>query len=390
MIWFMMFGCTEFQSFVMSVWPIDYTAPTVEAGVQGQDTRVTVTPVLSDFPQITDVAFIQNAPGTLLLTQKEGALVWANLATEESKTVHTFDVRTSSEQGLLSVALHPNFNQNGLIYLHRSPNDGSPRTEIAEYKYDVKQQSIERTRILFEVEQPYPNHNGGAVRFGVDGHLYVGLGDGGWRNDPKANGQNFTSPLGGILRLSVDTENIVPSDNPFVGVQTNPSVKGDAKHDLLWATGLRNPWKFSLLPDGRAIIADVGQNAFEEVSIAGKGDNLGWNVWEGNDCLEKNCQREDVNGDAFVFPVHTYPHSEGQSITGGVLLSGEHRYNGQYIFGDFVTGKVWTLSEWDAEPTVELLTQLRFNISTFAQDAEGSTYVADFGPGILYRLEFPR
>ena len=187
----------------------------------------------------------------------------------------------------------------------------------------------------------------------------------------------------------MDTESIIPVDNPFVGVQ-NSLNKGDARHDLLWVTGLRNPWKFSLLDDGRVIIADVGQNAFEEVSIAQKGDNLGWNVWEGNECLETNCSQNDANGEPFVFPVHTYPHSEGQSITGGMVLSGEHRYNGQYMFGDFMTGKVWLLTDWDAEPRVELLTQFGFNISTFAQDVSGNAYVVDFGPGVLYRFEFPQ
>ena len=388
MIWSMVFGCTEFQSLVMSVWPIDYTAPAVEAGIA--ESTVTVSPVLSNVPQVTDVAFIQNAPGTLLLTQKEGALVWANLVTKEMVTVHTLDVRTASEQGLLSVAIHPRFTENGLIYLHRTPSDAAARTEIAEYKYDLAQQRIERTRILFVAEQPFPNHNGGAIRFGSDGHLYVGLGDGGWRNDPKANGQDISSPLGAILRLNVDAEVIIPSDNPFVGVQTHSNVKGDAQNDLLWITGLRNPWKFSLLPDGTVIIADVGQNAVEEISIAKRGDNLGWNVWEGNECLEKNCQQEDGQGNTFVFPVHTYPHSEGQSITGGMVLSGEHPYKGQYMFGDFVTGKVWLLSNWDTKPRVELLTQLGFNISTFAQDFNGGSYVADFGPGVLYRFEFPK
>lgn len=382
----LLLGCTEFQSLVMSVWPIDYTAPTVEASIV--ESPVSVFPVLSNFPQITDVAFFPDQPDNLLLTQKEGALVWANVKTISSTVIQTFDVRTASEQGLLSVAIHPQFSNNGLIYLHRTPKQGAARTEIAEYRYDIRTQTIERTRILFEVAQPYPNHNGGAIRFGSDGHLYIGLGDGGWRNDPKANGQDFSSPLGAILRLNVDTETIVPSDNPFVGVQSLPLSKGDAQHDLLWISGLRNPWKFSLLPDGRAIVADVGQNAFEEISIAKKGDNLGWNVWEGNECLETNCSNKDLNGDTFVFPVHTYPHSEGQSITGGVVLSGSHRYNGQYIFGDFVTGKVWLLSNWDDAPSVKPLTQLGFNISTFAQDPNGVSYVVDFGPGTLYRLEF--
>ena len=104
--------------------------------------------------------------------------------TASTKVIQTFDVRTASEQGLLSVAIHPQFSTNGLIYLHRTPKQGPARTEIAEYRYDIRTQSIEKTRILFEVEQPYPNHNGGAIRFGSDGYLYIGLGDGGWRNDP--------------------------------------------------------------------------------------------------------------------------------------------------------------------------------------------------------------
>ena len=144
-----------------------------------------------------------------------------------------------------------------------------------------------------------------------------------------------------------------------------------------------------MLSDGRVLIADVGQNAFEEVSIAQAGDNLGWNVWEGKTCLASKCANKDSKGKPFVFPVHTYGHSEGQSITGGVVLSGSNRYKGQYIFGDFVTGKVWLLSKWDTSPNVESLTQLGFNISTFAQSPNGDLYVADFAPGILYRFEFP-
>ena len=110
------------------------------------------------------------------------------LATKETKTVQTFDVRTASEQGLLSVAIHPRFTQNGLIYLHRTPKKGRHDRDC---RVQIRcQTTYDRTNsVLFHVEQPFPNHNGGAIRFGADGHLYVGLGDGGWRNDPKANGQ---------------------------------------------------------------------------------------------------------------------------------------------------------------------------------------------------------
>ena len=268
------------------------------------------------------------------------------------------------------------------VYIHRTPKGGKARTEIAEYTLHPQTQELEKIRVLFEVEQPYPNHNGGAIRFGPDGHLYIGLGDGGWRNDPKANGQNLATPLGGILRLNVDGEDIIPLDNPF--------VQDDTIHDALWLTGLRNPWKFSVLSDGSIIVADVGQNAWEEVSVAKKGDNLGWNVWEGDICVEDPCDKTDARGEPFVFPVHTYDHSEGQSITGGVVLYGKHEHSGKYIFGDFMSGKVWVLSDWNSKPHVDFLAQLEINISLFAQDPLGTTYVSDFGSGTLYRLEFTK
>ena len=378
MIWLTILGCTEFQSWVVSVWPIEYTTPVVEAGTTRPE--ITVQPVLKGLPQLTDVAFFSDNPSSALITLKEGDLVLADVSKGTTTTVHSFNVRTASEQGLLSVALHPKYHENSKVYLHRTPKIGKARTEIGEYTFNWSTRELIKLRVLFEIEQPYPNHNGGAIRFGDDGHLYVGLGDGGWRNDPKANGQNFSTPLGGILRFNVDGDNIIPTDNPFVDDAT--------VHDALWLTGLRNPWKFSVLPDGDIIVADVGQNAWEEVSLAQKGDNLGWNVWEGNACVQEPCEKRDSMGEPFVFPVHTYAHSEGQSITGGMVLSANNEHNGKYIFGDFLTGKVWVLSNWDAKPHVELLKQLELNISTFAQDPLGTAYVSDFGSGTLYRFEF--
>jgi hypothetical protein len=228
-----------------------------------------------------------------------------------------------------------------------------------------------------EVPQPYPNHNGGAIHFGQDGMLYVALGDGGWRNDPDGHGQNSITLLGSILRLNVNGESLVPQDNPFVGVPTH--------HDLIWVNGLRNPWKFQILSDGRLIIADVGQNEWEEISVASKGANLGWNVWEGNTCFVDSCDTQDAFGRLFTMPVHTYAHDVGQSITGGVLT----RYNGAsvYLFSDFISGTLWALSDWDGTPQVQELASLGLNVSTFGVDPTGQPYVADFVGGTIYQIK---
>ena len=378
---FWVLGCTELQSGMMALMPIGYEAPKVTEA----ESTVQMELVLSDLPQITDMAFLSMKGRQVLITQKEGTLVLADLNTKQVTLLKTFDVRVASEQGLLSVAVHPSFDVNHFIYLHLSPKVGSARTEISEYQLDISTSTITKSRVLFEYEQPYPNHNGGAIRFGTDGNLYVGLGDGGWRNDPKANGQNFRTPLGGILRLNIDGDNIVPTDNPH--------IDDDDFHDLIWATGLRNPWKFSLLADGRALVADVGQNSLEEISVVKAGDNLGWNVWEGEQCLydeEDNCSKEDARGRPFGFPVHTYGHDVGQSITGGVVVNGDNKYTGQYIFGDFMTGYIWVLSNWDQKSSVQEVTQVGFNISTFGQDLLGNVYVVDFGPGNIYRINLPK
>ncbi len=383
MIW-LFFSCTEIQSTLMEWMPLNYEVPQVaEAGTV--NTGVLLTKVATDLVQITDMQFLPGSNTQVLVTKKEGALVLVDVSNQSKVLLGTIPVRTASEQGLLSVAIAPDFETSGRVFLHRTPNSGKARTEIAEYTVNLSSKSLRKERVLFEYPQPFPNHNGGAIRIGPDGYLYVGLGDGGWRNDPKANGQNFSTPLGGMLRINVESSNselsnIVPSDNPF--------VQDSAVHDLLWCTGLRNPWKFDFLPDGRILVADVGQNAVEEISIATAGSNLGWNVWEGDACFESNCPAVDARGTSFTKPIYTYNHDVGQSITGGVYLYGQHKYTGGYLFGDFVSGRIWVLSDVLTNPTVVELHQSAFNISTFGQSPDGSVYVSNFGSGDLYRMEF--
>ncbi len=378
MIW-LFFSCTEMQSTMMEWMPLRYDVPQVaEAGTT--NTRVSLTKVATDLAQITDMQFLPASNSRALVTKKEGELVLIDLSNQSNTVLGSIPVRTASEQGLLSVAIAPDFTDSQRIFLHTTPKKGAARTEIAEYTLDLLDNSLRKERVLFEYEQPFPNHNGGAIRIGPDEHLYVGLGDGGWRNDPKANGQNFKTPLGGILRLSIESSEVIPSDNPF--------IQDSAVHDLLWSTGLRNPWKFDFLPDGRIIVADVGQNAIEEISIASAGSNLGWNVWEGDSCVESDCPAIDTRGTTFTTPIYTYTHDVGQSITGGVYLKGEHPYTGGFLFGDFVSGKIWVLSGVTTDFTAVELHQSALNISTFGQSPDGNVYVADFGSGDLYKMEF--
>src|SRR5690606_17015907 len=170
------------------------------------------------------------------------------------------NVRTRSELGLLGLAYHPKFAQNGLFYVNYNPQDGATRTVVSEWKTDpraVANTRASETRRLLEVEQPYPNHDGGGLAFGPDGLLYIGMGDGGAADDPLGNGQRLSTLLGAMLRIDVDSRSDgqqygIPKDNPFVG-------RSDARPEI-WAYGLRNPWRFSFAPDGRLIVADVGQD----------------------------------------------------------------------------------------------------------------------------------
>ena len=165
------------------------------------------------------------------------------------------------------------------------------------------------------------------------------MGDGGWRDDPHNHGQRGQTLLGSMLRLDVQAKlgqdgYEIPPDNPFVA---DDSVANEA-----WAIGVRNPWKFSFAPDGRMVIADVGQNAFEEVSLASAGDNLGWKTREARHCFpaKSNC-----SSDGLTDPIYEYPHAEGKSITGGYVATSDRipAIQNHYVFGDFVSGRLWAI-----------------------------------------------
>lgn len=368
---FLLVGCTDLQAYITDNMSPEYEVQ--ELVVESREIKLHK--VLEGFPELTDIQFLPSRKGLALITQKNGRLSLVDLSKNtEPKLLGEIPVRTQSELGLLSVGIPKDFDKKGLIYLHLNPEGGDRRTELSEWFLDIEKPHLERKQIIFQTPQPYANHDGGQILFDGQGHLYLGLGDGGWRNDPLDAGQDKTSELGTILRFKLDEKDFIPPDNPFL------HEKG--KSPYIWVYGLRNPWKFSFLPDGRLIIADVGQNKYEEISIAEKGDNLGWNIKEGKHCFAKDpCEMKNL-----VDPIFEYDHNIGSSITGGYVIQDGSKLDGSYIFGDFVTGRIWAL-DLKTETAEELLSS-GMNISTFGRNEKGEIFVADYGRGDIYRLGY--
>ena len=381
MIWLVL-GCQEIRSMLVSNYPMNYDVPVAEAKNNlGKDLLV---PAKQSKAQITDMVFFDDDQFLMVLHKKGELVVYEYKEGIIGKNVYEteLDVRSSAEQGLLGIAFHPQYQDNHLIYLHLTPKEGNDRTEIGEYEYKNNGNtfSLQKKRILLEVDQPYGNHNGGHMEFGFDGYLYIGLGDGGWRDDPHQHGQNTKTLLGTILRIDVqkhislpDREYQIPPDNPFAD-------------SPIFLYGIRNPWKFSILPNGSVIVADVGQNAYEEVHVARSGDNLGWNIQEGRHCF----QNPSCDSSALNQPVWEYDHSIGQSITGGVYTK-TYKKN-WYFVGDFTAGHIWKLPldemQKTTSPNVSATLLGTFSIlpSTFAITKQDIVYVSDFGSGMIYEI----
>ncbi|MGK7369187.1 MAG: PQQ-dependent sugar dehydrogenase, partial [Candidatus Halalkalibacterium sp. M3_1C_030] len=236
---------------------------------------------------------------------------------------------------------------------------------------------------ILQYNQPESNHNGGHLSFGPDGYLYIASGDGGGGGDPYDNGQDPSTLLGNILRIDVDASSngnkyAIPPNNPFVG-------NDQGYREEVYAYGLRNPWRFSFdSENGRLFAADVGQNQYEEIDIIESGGNYGWNIMEGAHCY--NSDSCDQSG--LILPIWEYDHSEGQSITGGYVYRGPslNGLTGQYIYGDFSSGRIWALDVSDTDdPSNSELIDTDLNISSFGTDANNELYICSFD-GNIYRL----
>ena len=225
------------------------------------------------------------------------------------------------------------------------------------------------------IPQPFWNHNGGTICFGPDGYLYVGLGDGGKRDDPMANGQNAATILGSILRIDVDHQDqgkayAVPKDNPLV------KKKGAAGENF--AIGVRNIWRMSFdRKTGRLWAADVGQDIWEEINIVQPGGNYGWNLREGFHQFQAGGSKPRAD---LLEPVWEYHHDIGKSVTGGHVYRGKKvpELDGKYIYADYVTGKVWALTYDDAKGRVTANREISGSVSpvmSFGEDEAGEIYL---------------
>lgn len=307
-------------------------------------------------------------------------------------------VSCCGERGLFSVAFHPDYERNGWFYVDYTDNAGD--TVIARYTVsdDPARADPDSERILLTIAQPRPNHNGGQLAFGPDGRLYIGMGDGGGSDDPSENGQNDETLLGKLLRLDVEID-----EPPYYRVPAdNPRAEAGDPLGLIWAKGLRNPWRFSFdRATGDLFIADVGQDAREEINVrpAGSpgGENYGWDIFEGFACHEPDPALECPDQVApFTPPVLDYPRADGCSITGGFVYRGctLPDLRGQYFFSDYCAAflRSFVLQDGvvaDLQDRTDALQpggRLLRTVSSFGEDARGELYIADLG-GAVYRLD---
>jgi glucose/arabinose dehydrogenase len=335
--------------------------------------------------------FIVEQPGRILVVKngKVAPKPFLDLAGRVERLGENY-----SEKGLLGLAFHPDYETNGRFFVYYSSPARKGGVDhvavLAEYKASGDQAQTDE-KVLLRVDQPESNHNGGQLAFGPDGYLYLGLGDGGGANDrhgKTGNGQNLTNLLGKIIRLDVNQGNPygIPSDNPFVG-------KDGA--DEIYAYGLRNPWRFSFDREtGQLFCGDVGQNEYEEVNIIEKGKNYGWRAMEAAHVFDKSLQASVGNT---APPIDEYPHSVGNSITGGYVYRGKGTpaLQGKYVFADWA-GKVFSLekqgNKWQRQNlALEGVEDLRVN--SLGEDENGELYLltqrevgANSNTGIVYRI----
>lgn len=328
--------------------------------------------------------FIVEKRGVIKIMNKDGAIVENNFLDIRSRIANS-----GGERGLLGMVFHPDFNTNGYFYINYT--DDRNDTQVSRFRVNPdnpNQADSNSEFFIINIDQPRGNHNAGDLSFGPDGYLYLGMGDGGGANDPDNFSQTNSSLLGKMLRLDVDNTDGegygIPSDNPF--------IDDSAVADEIWSTGLRNPWRYSFDREtGDLWMADVGQNRFEEVhkqpADSEGGENYGWRCYEGD--AEFNSSGCSADANDFVFPVHAYNHALGCSVTGGYVYRGTQypSLTGKYIFGDFCSGRMWTLTEtntgeWER---AEIFDGPSSSWSTFGEDNTGEVYVASLA-GEIYKI----
>lgn len=365
--------------------------PTEEPAPAGEPaTTISLAPVVQGFDSPTFVGHAGDE--RLFVVEQQGRI---RIAANGQILAEPFlDIRdqvgsSANEQGLLSVAFHPQYAANGAFFVNYTDRNGDTVISRFQVSDDPNRADPASETVLLHIDQPYGNHNGGQLQFGPDGYLYVGMGDGGSGGDPQGHGQNPQTLLGGLLRLDVDFAGDganygIPPDNPYVG--------SEAGRNEIWAIGLRNPWRFSFdRQTGDLWVADVGQNQYEEINYVpagqGAGLNYGWNWMEGLHCFRDGC-----DPGAFYAPIHEYDHGAGEcSVTGGYVYRGAAfpPMTGNYVYGDYCSGRIWSLFRLeDGSWTNQEVGRAPGSLTTFGEGFDGELYLTT-RDGALYRIEFP-
>src|SRR6266850_2363193 len=357
--------------------------------------QVELVPVASGFSSPLDIQQAGDASGRLFVVEQGGKIKIiqnGNVLGTPYLDVSSLIV-SGGEEGLLGLAFHPSYSTNGCFYVNYTTTrlNGTLQTAISEFRAATPNANTVNTtseHILFTVNQPEANHNGGGLAFGKDGFLYIGLGDGGGAGDMHGligNGQDTSTRLGKILRIRVDCNGAytVPANNPFVA-QPSPTNE-------IWLYGLRNPFRFSVdQVTGNLWIGDVGQSSFEEVDRVTPtqgGSNMGWRCKEGTHDFNfsANCQ-----GLTCLDPIFDYGRSQGATVIGGYVYHGTNiaALAGTYVFSDFVNGSIWSLAQngqgqW---VTTLLVNAGGGDLAGFGQDSNGELYVAKYSSGAVARL----
>lgn len=362
-------------------------------------------PVLSDLEQPLFVTGAGDGSGRLFVCEKGGRIKVASTAGKTSVFLDlSGKVSTESERGLLGLAFSPEYARTHHFYVDYTDAAGATVISRFSASADPDRADPASEEVLLRIEQPYANHNGGCVQFGPDRVLWIGMGDGGSGGDPHGNGQNLDVLLGKMLRIDVGESGQpangepygIPADNPFA----NPVDEATAGQPEIWASGLRNPWRFSFdAHTGDLWIGDVGQNAWEEIDLVPPGSggvprgglDFGWNVFEATHPYPAD-RPAPTDASRFTMPVIEYDHSAGESVTGGVVVRDPETpaLDGVYLYGDYVSGRIWGAVR-DPESTAvgntglanrELL-KTSHQVVSFGTGDRGEVYLVDFAGSVM-------